>query len=102
MIISLTQHSIQRARERLNLSEKSLQRTAQRAFEEGMHHDLAPRLIREWALGKLASGRGNANHIRIVGHQAFTFSDAVLLTVLLVPKELMPRPKRRREYDLAS
>lgn len=102
MIVELTDHAIKRAKERFNLSERVLRRTAQKAFETGIHHELARGRIKKWALKHL---RDRANHVRFLGLQAFLFHDHHLITVLRVPNRvvLMNRPKEEfEEEDLES
>lgn len=88
MIVELTQHAIERGKERFNFSSKTLLRCAQKAFEEGTHHEHAKGLLGDWARGKVDRG---ANHLRILGHQGFLFFDNLLLTVLVVPHEARPK-----------
>lgn len=96
MIVNVTEHAMERGRERFNLSHRSLSRMAQKAFEEGLHHEKTTKALREWALQHIDRG---ANHLRILGHQAFLFFDHHLITVLLVPRELLPRPKANRPKE---
>lgn len=90
MIIDLTRHSVKRGMERLNLTPHALFRTAQKAFEVGVHHDLAKGKLGSWARDQIRTSQAGS-HIRILGHQAFVFYDQFLLTVLLVPKWAMPK-----------
>ncbi len=96
MNVQLTSHAIQRGKERLNLSERSLHRTAQKAFDCGLCHSQLKGELWEWAVNKLDSQ--NATSVRIMGHQAFVFYQNLLLTVLLVPHGLMPKPPRLRNW----
>lgn len=91
MIVELTKHAILRGRQRFNLSGKALQRTAQRAFETGLHHHHTKGKLRAWAHRAICT---NANHLRILGHQAFLFYDNLLITVLMVPQEAMPKVRK--------
>lgn len=91
MIISLTKHAVERGKDRLNLSESALQRTAQKAFEQGVHHEHLKGNLRKWALWKMSDHRDTCNHIRILGHQAFCFYNHHLITVLVVSLKLRPK-----------
>ena len=101
MNIELTVHAILRAKQRLNLSPRSLQRTAQKAFDTGTHHEHADDDVKRWALGKIG-GKPDFS-IHLLGHQAFMFHFNCLITVMTVPLNHRKHLKKQRtikEEDL--
>lgn len=103
MIVELTNHAITRGRERFNLASRALLRTAQIAFEQGTHHELLTGKLRTWSHEKLLTSQPGT-HLRVMGHQAWIFNNRYLITVLIVPSDMIPKPKlprlNRPEEDL--
>lgn len=95
MTVELTNHAITRGRERFNLASRALLRTAQIAFEEGVHHNFLKGALRSWANERLLS-KTPGIHLRVMGHQAFVFNNQYLITVLIVPSDMIPKPKLPR------
>lgn len=79
----ITHHGFHRGKERCGLDAKAMERTAPKAWAEGLKPaDLAGR-VRRWLDGM---GMEHKGVYRIYGHHVFCFTpDAVLVTVLTVP-----------------
>lgn len=99
MIISLTKHAVDRGRDRMNLSEDALRRTAQKAFKHGVHQDQAKGQLRYWMQGSMIS---NANHMRVMGHYGFLFNDSTLVTILIVPSHCRPKVHAMKQVSHLS
>lgn len=99
MTIEITKHAIQRARQRFNISASALYRTAQKAFDIGVHHDLAPTQVRKWAQHKIRNERPD-HQIRITGNRAFMFHHHTLITVFIIPANVLPRLKKHKPSEL--
>lgn len=95
MVVELTNHAITRGRERFNLASRALLRTAQRAFDVGVHSDLIRGELGKWVKEHLI-GSCAGTHMRVTGHQAFVFNNQYLVTVLIVPSDMIPKPKPPR------
>lgn len=84
--MELTKHSILRANERLNLSENSLIRLAEKALLKGLKHGEAKGRLRRY-LDKLYLQNKIANNIRIYGQIIFFFKFDKLITLYQCPNE---------------
>lgn len=81
MEITLTKHAINRARDRLSLTERSLQRLSEKAFLDGIKHaDTKGKLNR--FINRKYLNNPAATNIRIYGEVIFFFSsDYTLMTL---------------------
>lgn len=75
----LTNHAVDRAKERLGLKKRSLQRLADKALSEGLAYRDCKGAIRKY-MGYL-SKTYRANNIRLYGENLFAFKDTTLITV---------------------
>jgi len=89
MTATLTAHAIQRAAERLNLGESSLQRLADTALLSGLMHNECQGKLRRY-IDKLFLENRTANNIRIYGDNVFLFASAILITVFPLPQIMKP------------
>lgn len=87
VIARVTEHSIQRAKERLGWTPSATLRMAQKALDSGVRHaDTAGRLKRYIDGLYLLHGKGN--NTRIYGEHVFIFEGATLITILYLPNDL--------------
>lgn len=66
MKIQVSKHAEERMRERCGLNKKSVERMAQRAYENGTHHNETKGNLNKWITGIYFKNK-NANNIRIYG-----------------------------------
>lgn len=85
--MELTQHAIERSKERLNLNERSLLRLAEKALETGKKHSECKGKLRKY-LDKLWLEYKTANNVRISGEVLFLFRDDRLITLYQIPLNL--------------
>lgn len=85
-MIRLTQHAMERARERQGLSPAALQRQATRAMTEGMRLEDCRGHLRRWLISGQIRHRKGAE-TRIFGEWVFVIQGAVLITVIALPAE---------------
>jgi len=85
--MELTQHAIERSKERLNLNERSLLRLAKKALETGKKHSECKGRLRKY-LDKLWLEYKICNNPRISGEVLFLFRDDRLITLYQIPLEL--------------
>ena len=94
-VIQISRHAEKRLRERNGLNKKSMQRIAERAFNNGLEHRDTTGNLRKWLLS-LKDKRNNVNKIMIYGHQVYLFAGNILVTVFDVPGNL------RKNVDIAK
>lgn len=87
MKIKVSTHAEQRMRERLGLNKKSIERIAQKAFDNGIHHDQTKGNLKKYVTHVWEHNK-NANNIRIYGDKVFVFCDNLLVTVFHLPRDL--------------
>lgn len=86
MPITLTDHAIQRGRERLGLTEPALQRQADRASEDGWIWTRTTGSLRRYLeSGMIQHHKGNGT--RIYGQHIYVIHDDALITILDLPHE---------------
>ena len=84
--VVMTNHSIQRTKERVGLSKKIADKNAQKALECGITHSECKAGLRRY-LDKLYLSNGNANNVRIYHRFVYMFRDNKLLTILPLPRK---------------
>lgn len=84
--IIITDHAYERGKQRLGLSKKALERTANFAITEGKTEADVHNVVKKYMI-KLKAKHGKANNIRLYGNHIFVFVNMTLLTVFLLPKE---------------
>jgi hypothetical protein len=82
----LTDHAIQRAKERLSLREESLARLANKAITEGIKHAETNGKLKRFISGLWSEGHA-INNARVWGEVIFLFRDRVLITLYQLPLE---------------
>lgn len=85
--MELTKHSIERAKSRLNLNERSISRLAEKALETGKKHSECKGKLRKY-IDKIYLEYKTANNIRIYGHIIFLFVGEKLITLYQIPNDL--------------
>lgn len=87
MKVEITRHAEQRMRERLGLNKKSIERIAQRAFDEGIRHSETKGRLNKWITSVYFKNE-SANNIRLYGNTLFIFDGNKLVTVYYIPRNL--------------
>ena len=85
--LQVSRHGERRARQRVGLPKKSVERNAQRALTEGIGYREASGALRKYLGWLYERYNGNGNNIRIYGDKVWVFHDEILITVLNVPGE---------------
>jgi nuclear transport factor 2 (NTF2) superfamily protein len=85
--LQVSRHGERRARQRVGLPKRAVERNAQRALTEGIGYREASGALRRYIGWLYESYDGNGNNIRIYGDKVWIFHDAILITVLNVPGE---------------
>jgi nuclear transport factor 2 (NTF2) superfamily protein len=101
--LQVSRHGERRARQRVGLPKKSVERNAQRALTEGIGYREASGALRRYISWLYELYDGNGNNIRIYGDKVWIFHDAILITVLNVPSEhrkaaIYQQERRRNEH----
>ncbi|MDF2534021.1 MAG: hypothetical protein K0R18_178 [Bacillales bacterium] len=82
--VVMTEHGEQRIKDRLGLSKKTADKTAQKALDFGVSHSET-----KGSLKKLIDGlylrEKKANNIKIYNRNIYLFKDVVLITVINLP-----------------
>lgn len=86
--MKISHHAKQRLKERCGLQEKSLDRMAQRAFEQGVTHAQTKGRLNKW-ITKLYFKNQTASNIRVCGEKCYLFDrNETLITVMDIPNGL--------------
>lgn len=85
--MELTQHAIDRSKERLNLNKQSLSRLAEKALKTGKKYSECKGKLRKY-LDKLWLNHKTCNNPRIRGEVLFLFKGNKLITLYQIPLEL--------------
>lgn len=86
---NVSKHAKQRLRERNGLNKKSTDRIAERAFNEGITHAETTGNLNKW-ITSLYFKNTDANNIRLYGDKAYIFANTTLVTIIPIPRDLMP------------
>ena len=81
----ITKHSRKRAKERIGINDKSLERMTPIVLENGIGHSELPGKLKKYVDGLFLS-HGNGNNIKIYGNHTYIFMNDVLITILHLPK----------------
>ena len=93
----VSRHGERRARQRVGLPKKSVERNAQRVLTEGIGYREASGPLRRYISWLYEFYDGNGNKIRIYGDKVCIFHDSILITVLNVPGEHRKAAKWQQE-----
>ena len=92
----VTKHAKDRMKQRCGLNEKSADRMAMIAYENGLRHGDLTGNLKEWA-DRLYFKNRSANQIRLYGDKAYIFHDTKLITVLQIPHNLVKEANKLRK-----
>ena len=85
--LQVSRHGERRARQRVGIPKKAVDRMARTALERGIGHEQATGKLRDYIGWLYEKYDGNGNNIRVYGDKVYVFHDAILITVLNVPGE---------------
>lgn len=97
--IELTQHSIEKTKERIGLSKKLAEKNARRALERGLTHADCKAGLRRY-IDKRFFINHNTNNVRIYHRYVYIFCDKKLVTVFPLPNkfcDLADKLQRQKE-----
>ena len=98
-IPDITDHALNRARERLRWNADTIARMAEKALNDGVAHaDTRGRLNRYLSMLYLSHRTGN--NTRIYGEHIYVFHDNLLITVLNLPHRLKRSAKASSEKQV--
>lgn len=84
--MKITEHAIDRAKERLGINKEALERVCEKVIEFGISkQDVSGRLARY--LDKISAVHKSGNNTRLWGEHIFVIQDDTLITILNVDKE---------------
>ena len=86
-MVEVTKHAEKRLIERCGLNKKSIQRIANKAFNDGIRHGQTKGSLKKWVDGLYFTNK-TANNIRLYGDKAFIFTNERLITVIQIPSNL--------------
>ena len=87
--MEVSKHGEKRILSRVGGSKKSVDKIAQRAFEEGITHAEAKGNLQRW-MGHIFTNYNRGNQMRIYGDKLYVFHKSSLITVVDVPRNLLP------------
>lgn len=91
----VTQHAKQRMKQRCGLKEKSSDRIAKKAYENGLRHGDYTGNLKKW-VDSLYFRNQSANQIRLYSDKAYIFMNQKLITVLQIPHNLVKEADKLR------
>ena len=91
----VTNHAKQRIKQRCGLKEKSSDRIAKIAYENGLRHSELTGNLKKWVDGLYFRNR-SANQIRLYSDKAYIFTGQKLITVLQIPHNLVREADKLR------
>ena len=86
-MVEVTKHAEERLIERCGLNKKSVQRIADKAYNNGIRHGQTKGHLKKWVDGLYFTNK-TANNIRLYGDKAFIFTNERLITVIQIPSNL--------------
>ena len=97
--LEVSEHAEKRLKERSGLNKKSVQKMAERAYEQGIKHSETKGNLRKYISGLTNEHRKKGTDIRVYGDKAFIFVQkqhwydpsmdyVILVTVLQIPSNL--------------
>lgn len=87
LVAEITEHAERRAKERLGWNSAALSRMADRALNDGVRHAQTRGKLNRYLSGLFLS-HGTANNSRVYGEHVFIFHNAVLITVIHLPRNM--------------
>lgn len=86
-MVQVSNHAEKRLKERCGLNKKSIQRMADKAFDEGIRHSDTKGNLKKW-VDSLYFYSKSANNIRLYGDKAYIFAGHMLVTIVQIPQNL--------------
>ena len=96
----ITQTAVQRTKDRLGLSKRLAEKTAQKALDSGIKHAEAKGSLKRY-FDYLYLSHGNGNNIRVYNHNVYIFHEKTLITILPLPRKyhaVADKLQKRRSY----
>ena len=87
-VVRVTKHATDRFKERLGLPKRACLKQATKAFDSGLKHCNAKGRARRYLDGVFLKYK-TANNIRVHAGGLYIFADMTLITVMLLPKNLL-------------
>ena len=84
--MKLSEHAKKRMRERSGLNVKSLDRTAEIAFQDGLRHGDCTGRLKKY-VDCLFLSHHTGNNIRVYGDNVYIFNGTTLITLLKLPNK---------------
>lgn len=100
--VVMTEHSIQRTKERTGLSKKIAEKNAEKAMEYGLCHSDCRAALKRY-MDKRYLNCGKANNMRIYHRFVYVFHENKLITVLPLPRRfwaLADKIQREKEDEV--
>ena len=85
--LRVSKHGSKRARQRVGIPKRAVDRMARTAMERGIGYREATGKLRDYIGWLYERYDGNGNNIRVYGDKVYVFHDTILITVLNVPGE---------------
>lgn len=95
IVIQISEHAYDRAKDRLSWKPDVLEKMAKRALKEGIKHSDTVGKLKRY-ISKLFLQYRKANNIRIYGQNIYFFHNNYLLTIYRVPTKLIKYLKKFR------
>lgn len=95
----LTEHSKDRLKERCGLNKSSLERIANKAYDEGVSHNETSGRLNKW-ITSLYFQNETANNVKLYGDKAYLFHGNTLITMIQIPNHLLclvSKAKKKRK-----
>jgi len=87
-MIIISDHAYKRAKERLGLNQKALDRMAEKAFNDGFKHGETKGTLQKY-ITKLWFDHKNCNNVRIYGENIYFFRENKLVTLYRLHRKLI-------------
>lgn len=91
MTIIVSEHAYQRAKQRLGLKGKAVQRRVERAWHEGVAQWEADGTLAAWMNAKMRR-HPHVSGVRIYNGFAYFFADTTCTTIIAMPKTIEDEP----------
>lgn len=99
MPAEITRHGGKRARERIGIPKRAVQRRAEQALAKGTERRDTTGSLREYLDILYRSENGKSDEIRVLSGYIYIFCEKRLLTVLVLPKEYQKRRKTHTDGE---
>lgn len=100
--LHVSRHGGKRVRKRVGVPKKAVERSVQKALEQGIDHRTATGSLKRYLAMLYNKYDGNGNNIRIYSDKVYVFHDEILITVLDLPsiyRKTMAGKHRKAKAD---